>query len=258
MSAEFEVTREIVEEVRSEIKSKHGGRFLRGELEWITFEVIVDRLRLPWRDEQGFKMPDDNDPRVKELKRKLNQFQFADRSSGHLKKLKIPYPGMEESEFPEIIYAESLPDPDTLAAVADSRIDEATYMFAVLVDRDGKKDVIFIGGPSHDKIQEALQRENQSLQAADWNHAQIALTQGGKISMIMLRNYWGRDDKTRASNVKTLLGKINPNLFVQNAMLLEGIGIVLAGGDTLYRYDPVGNELQDRSDQSLGKVTSLL
>lgn len=260
MSPEIQITREMVKQVRSEIKAKTGGRFWPGELEWITLEVMVDRLRLPWKDEEGFQSPDFSDPRVKELHRQLNEFGNVD-APIQIKKLKVPWPG---GVFTEVPYTESLPDPDTLAAVADSNMGGISYMFAALVEREGKRDVIFTPGPSHDKIQEALTRENQEFQTAEWNHAQLGLTQGGKIDSITLRNHWGRDSETQRSNVMTLIGKINPELFYVNPS--SGAIRVRVGfaGSTIYKYDPTGNELKEKvggeysSDyKSLGSVPAL-
>ncbi len=250
MSPEIKLTREMVQGVRDEVRTSfesEGKEIGKGEFENAVFETLAERLGLPLRDIGVAVVPDWKHPDVKEFSRQLREFKFeADLpETKQIKELRVPYPGIPESEFPTVRYATSLPNFGVLANITDFDAafnNRPGYFFAVLIDKEGKKEVIFFGQQSHDKIREALERTNEEeLKGSEWNYAQIGLDKTtGQLDNIMLKSNWGQDNKTRMTNVTALLGKINPDLFPSGTQMVFD-----AWGDFKAFYEPSTNELSE-------------
>lgn len=257
MSPEIQLTKEMVDEVSGKLRSWFESRREApwpGEFYDGVFQTLAKRLGLPQKDLGVAVVADWEDPRVKEFARQLKEFALTEpQVDPVIKRLKIPYPNMPESEFPEIWYAESLPDKGILLDITEFTQHEykPSYLFAALVEQGEKRDIIFAPGPSHDKIQEALERNG--LMGARFNHAQLSLTDMAEIRGVMLRNYWGETREAQRENLAALLGKINPGLFVQQTMF---IGIVGSHGFD-FVFNPVTAEMQDYRTKSVERVPQL-
>lgn len=250
MSPEVVVTREMIEGASDEVKFYTGGRYNGGEreLSWLVYETLTSQLGLPWKRVKGMNMPDEGDPRVKELREKLNEFDFTARRTEHLGKLRGP--------FSEITYAETLPDPDTILGIADSSSKGTPFLSAILVDGGGDTDVVFTSVQATPALQAVLQREGQDFKVVD--SAEIWLSESGKIMWIHLMNPWGEDNETQRQNINMLLGKINPKLFQKTQFAGKyNTSIALSEGPTLFWYDPAERSLLAKADKSQESVPQL-
>lgn len=256
MSPEIKLTKEIVDEVSGELRKKfESSRVvpLPGELYDGVFQTLAQRLGLPFRDIGVAVIADWEDPRVKEFARQLREFKILDAQVDPIiKTFRVPYRGIPEDKYPTIRYATSLPDKGTLLDITEftQREYKPSYLFVALVEQGEKRDVIFAPGPSHDKIQEAL--EGNGMMGARFNHAQLGLSEFGEICNVMLRNYWGETRGDRKRNVVTLLGKINPELFFRKSVL---IGV--SGGELDFIFNPTTGEMEDSKTKALEKVPQL-
>lgn len=256
MSPEIQLTREMVKQVRDELRAEFESRGVVvgvGEFANAVYEVLAERLQLPMKDIGVAVIPDWEDPDVKEFGRQLREFTFEPESitNKEVKEIRVPYRGMPESEYPVLRYATSLPNKGVLHDIAEfARLPRPAYLFAALVEQAEKRDVIFAPGPSHDKIQEAL--EKNGMMGARFNHAQLGLSEMGEIDDIMLRNYWGNTREEQRQNVTALLGKINPELFAKHEIL---IGVV--AGNLDFIFNPVTGEMEDFVTKSITRVVPL-
>lgn len=165
--------------------------------------------------------------------------------------IRVPYPNMPETAFPEVRYTTTIPDIEVLLDITEflQTIPPPTYFFATLIDKD-QKDVIFFARQSHDKVEEALKRDG--MIGATFNHAQLGLTETAEIKSLILRNYWGESRGARMQNVVTLLGKVNPKLFTTSR-----IYIGVSGGGLDFIFDPTTNEIQDFQTELTQRIPQL-
>lgn len=152
-----------------------------------------------------------------------------------------------------IRYTYSLPDAETLHRLIDYPNREVPpYLFAVLLDLGGKKEIAFGDATRHYEIVKAIEREKGiKIDKGDWRQLQIDFEKGSaRFNKIMSVGY------LRENDVCLLLRSICSQLFVPSR-----ISIIAAATSFRYIYDPISGELQKvelgvegEEIKSLGKV----
>lgn len=242
MSPEVQLTREMVDGVRRAIREESGIRFWPGELDNAVLETLTAQFSLPWTSTSRFRHPDFKDSRVKRLAEQIRS--FPDQPVGQRKVVRIS--GTEEGQFTEIPYSSSIPDMETLAAVAVESAQTGTlqFIFAGVADSEEGKSVVFASFDNFRFVRASLGKDGPEL-GREWHIARISLTETGKLQWVTLEDEeWGGDVNERTENVRALLSRINPALFYSG---FEGqIPVSGPTDDTLYWFNTSTTELRQK------------
>ncbi len=142
------------------------------------------------------------------------------------------------SEDLVVRYTRSIPDAETFNDLIglDKKPDPPTYLSAVFIHIDGETDVIFGNVRIHYDMVTAIEHEKET-NVDDWIQAQIDIDkQLIKLKKIGLGGAFGETEE----NLRLLLGRINPQLFVP-----QEIPIRVWTTHASYIFNPLNRELKE-------------
>lgn len=151
-------------------------------------------------------------------------------------------------EAPIVVrYTRSIPDEETFYDLIGlgKKTNLPHYLSAVFMHIDGETEVVFGDARSHRELVTAIEHEKRK-KVADWVQVQIDIDRDlVKLEKIGLMGGFGETEE----NLKLLLGKINPQLFVPEEIPI-GVWTTLAS----YIYNPLNRELKEKARLAGGET----
>ncbi len=164
--------------------------------------------------------------------------EFTEKADSLNKKIISEYTSYQEDKPFVVRYARTLPDEETLRGLIgfSQGSDVTPYLSAVLIKTGGKTEAVFGHARIHYEIVRAVEEEGEEVD--DWAQAQLEIEgESVRFEKLGLRgNTGGRSE----DNLKLLLGRINPDLFMPQQIPIT----VWTELDT-YSYNPLNRELKE-------------